>query len=64
MATEVLIEEADLDDGIVMIFKDFGRRIRMAFDPRRLTESAALQLLCRYLPRLVGAMSVVRCAEL
>lgn len=60
MATEVLIEEADLDDGIVMIFRDFGRRIRMAFDPRRLTESAALQLLCQYLPRLVGAMRIHR----
>lgn len=59
MATEVHVVEADLDDGIVMIFKEFGRFVRMAFDPRRLTESAALQLLCRYLPRLVGSMNVI-----
>lgn len=63
MATEVHVEEADLDDGVVMIFRDFGRRIRMAFDPRRLTESAAIQLLCRYLPRLVGAIRLVRRAD-
>ncbi|MER7908241.1 hypothetical protein [Streptomyces sp. NPDC096068] len=59
MATEVHVVEADLDDGIVMIFKEFGRRIRMAFDPRRLTESAALHLLCQYLPWLAGSMNVV-----
>lgn len=58
MANEVLIEEADLDDGIVMIFKEIGHRIRMAFDPRRITESDALRLLCHYLPRLLGAMSI------
>lgn len=63
MATEVLIEEADLDDGIVMIFKEIGHRVRMAFDPRRITESAALQLLGQYQPKLVGAMSITRRAD-
>lgn len=58
MATEVLIEEADLDEGIVMIFKEIGHRVRMAFDPRRITESAALRLLCQHLPNLLGAMSI------
>lgn len=62
VATEVHVMEADLDDGVVMIFKEFGRRVRMAFDPRRLSEAAALQLLCTYLPRLIGAMSVTRAA--
>lgn len=63
MATEVHVIEADLDDGVMMIFKDFGRRIRVAFDPRRITESAALRLLCHYLPRLIGAMRVTRPIE-
>ncbi|BAU83310.1 hypothetical protein SLA_2383 [Streptomyces laurentii] len=63
MANEVLVEEADLDDGVVMIFKDFGRRVRMAFDPRWLNESAALQLLCEDLPRLAGAMNVTHHAD-
>ncbi|MFE7105581.1 hypothetical protein ACFU98_10855 [Streptomyces sp. NPDC057575] len=63
MATEVLVERADLDEGIVMIFKEFGRRVRMAFDPRRITESRALALLCQYLPKLIGAMKVVHRAD-
>ncbi|TXS78645.1 hypothetical protein [Streptomyces sp. sk2.1] len=63
MATEVLVERASLDDGVVMIFKEFGRRVRMAFDPRRISESRALALLCQYLPRLIGAMKVVHRAD-
>jgi hypothetical protein len=54
VANEVVVEQADLDDGIVMIFREFGQRIRMAFDPRRIDEDAALQLLCQRLPRIVG----------
>lgn len=59
MATEVLVERTSLDDGVVMIFKEFGRRVRVAFDPRRITEAVALALLCQYLPKLAGAMNVV-----
>jgi hypothetical protein len=59
VANEVVVEQADLDDGIVMIFREFGQRIRMAFDPRRIDEDAALQLLRQRLPRIVGAMDIV-----
>ncbi|MFD6874492.1 MULTISPECIES: hypothetical protein [unclassified Streptomyces] len=50
MATEVLVERADLDDGILMIYREFGRRVRMAFDPTRITERAALTLLGQRVP--------------
>lgn len=59
MTTQVLIEEAHLDDGIAMIYKDFGTRVRIAFDPRRIAESFALSLLALYLPHLAGAMDVI-----
>lgn len=45
MTTEVLVERSELDDGIVMIYKQYGPRVRMAFDPRRITEPAARKLL-------------------
>ncbi|WP_425244814.1 hypothetical protein [Streptomyces sp. NEAU-NA10] len=57
--TEVLVEQGELDDGVVMVFRDFGHRVRMLFDPARIAISSALDLLCRYLPRLIGAMKVV-----
>ncbi|MEV6105755.1 hypothetical protein AB0M28_13710 [Streptomyces sp. NPDC051940] len=57
--TEVHVEQGDLDNGIGMVFRDFGRRVRMCFDPRVLVEAAALALLCQFLPRLVDAMTVM-----
>jgi hypothetical protein len=56
---EVCVEERSLDDGVVMVYKVFARRVRMAFDPARTTETAALDLLRLQLPRLDGAMNVV-----
>ena len=61
--TEVLVEQGVLDDGVVMVFRDFGHRVRMLFDPAVIAISRALDLLCVYLPRLVGAMKVVHRAE-
>lgn len=60
---EVCVEERSLDDGVSMVFKVFNLRVRMAFDPQRITETAALQLLCLHLPYLVGAMTVVHRAH-
>jgi hypothetical protein len=61
--TEVCVEERSLDDGVVMIYKDFGKRVRMAHDPHRLSEAAALSLLCLYLPYLADAMRIVHRAD-
>ncbi|MBH1938621.1 hypothetical protein I5Q34_30920 [Streptomyces sp. AV19] len=60
--TEVHVEQAPLDSGVALIYKDTGRRVRMAFDPRRTTEALALTLLRLLLPRLEGAIVVVRSA--
>ncbi|MEV4438199.1 hypothetical protein AB0K09_04140 [Streptomyces sp. NPDC049577] len=58
--TEVRVERGSLDRGVAMVYKDYGRHVRVMFDPRETTESAALQLLCQLVPRLAGAMSVTR----
>jgi hypothetical protein len=61
--TEVCVEERSLDDEVTMVYKVFGRRVRMAFDPTRTTKTAALSLLCLHLPHLSGAMTVVHRAS-
>ena len=61
--TEVLVEQGTLDDGVVMVYRDFGHRVRVLFDPARIAIPQALELLCAYLPRLVGAMNVIHRAE-
>lgn len=50
--TEVHIEQAALSDGSALVFKDYGIRVRMAYDPTRIDEAPALSLLCAYVPRL------------
>ncbi len=59
MATEVLVERADLDEGVVMIYREFSRRLRLAYDPARITERAALTLLGQRVAG-VDAMTVHR----
>ncbi|MDX2707298.1 hypothetical protein PV350_31250 [Streptomyces sp. PA03-6a] len=57
--TSVIVEEGDvLDPGQLMVFKDFGSTIRMAYNPRRLTEGQALTLLRASIPRLSGMHQV------
>jgi hypothetical protein len=58
--TEILVEQGELDDGVAMVFRDFGHRVRVLFDPARIALASVLDLLCRYLPRLDGAMKVVQ----
>ncbi|MFE6855143.1 hypothetical protein ACFVDH_30630 [Streptomyces sp. NPDC057674] len=60
MSAEVLIQEAELDEGHVMIHRQFGTRVRMAYDPRRVTEATALHLLYRRLPSLADAATTRR----
>lgn len=61
--TEVHVERGSLDDGVVIVFKEFDHRIRMIYDPRRTGEKRALAALCDRIPRLVGAMSVTHHAD-
>jgi hypothetical protein len=41
-----------LSEGSVLVFKDYGTRVRMAYDPTRIDEDAALNLLRDRVPRL------------
>lgn len=57
--TEVHVEQGPLDAGSPMVYKDYGHRVRMAFDPERIAEPVALSLLALFLPRLHADMKVV-----
>ncbi|MEU5608392.1 hypothetical protein AB0H03_06490 [Streptomyces sparsogenes] len=52
--TDVHVESAELDDGVEVMFSDFGSRVRVAYDPRQTTEAAALVEVCLRVPRLIG----------
>ncbi|WP_432124087.1 hypothetical protein [Streptomyces sp. C10-9-1] len=56
--TEVRVEQAALDHGVVMAFARHGELLLMAYDPRDIAESAALVLL-RERCALAGAVRVV-----
>jgi hypothetical protein len=49
----VHVERAQL--GVSMMFADYGDVVRVAFDPRRISEAAAIAMLCIRIPRLVGS---------
>ncbi|WP_165984220.1 hypothetical protein [Streptomyces sp. YIM 98790] len=51
----VLIERAELDPGVHLVHRDYGDKIRVAYDPRQGTEGAAMALLLVYVPRMVSA---------
>lgn len=42
------IEEAELDPGAVLVFRDFGHKVRMAYDPQQISPLRARQLLAMY----------------
>ncbi|MEU0808731.1 hypothetical protein [Streptomyces sp. NPDC005970] len=52
--TDVHVESAELDDGIPVMYRDSGTRVRVAYDPKQISEDAALVLVCLRIPRLVG----------
>ncbi|MFJ1650038.1 hypothetical protein ACIOC2_01220 [Streptomyces sp. NPDC088337] len=58
--TEVRVEQAELDRGVPVMYRDYGTYVRLAHDPQQIEEAAALALLCLRLPSLVGAMKVRR----
>lgn len=41
------------------MYRDYGDRVRMAYDPEQIAESAAIALLCVHVPRLVGSLALV-----
>ncbi|MFJ2249395.1 hypothetical protein ACIQGT_40205 [Streptomyces sp. NPDC093108] len=57
------MESIDLDRGTPMMYRDFGAYVRLAHDPAQIDETAALALLCTYVPRLAGQLSVIREGE-
>lgn len=62
--TEVHVEQGPLDAGTALVFKEYGQRVRMMFDPRRIAEGPALSLLEFHLPHLVGRSVIVRGAHI
>lgn len=58
--TDVRLEQAELDEGIPVMYQDYGHHVRMAYDPNQIREAAALALLCVRLPRLVGSLELIR----
>lgn len=58
--TDVQVERARLDDGVPVMYRTTGERIRLAFDPRQISESAAIALLCVHMPQLIGTLRVSR----
>lgn len=43
-----------------MMYRDFGRYVRLAHDPQQIDEASALALLCLRMPQLVGNLTVQR----
>lgn len=59
--TDVHVEQADLDTGIPVMYRDYGQKVRMAYDPSQIDEAAALALLCVQVPRLIGSLELIHC---
>ncbi|WP_028814465.1 hypothetical protein [Streptomyces flavidovirens] len=58
--TDVQMERAELDGGIPVMYRDYGHRVRMAYDPAQIDEAAAIALLCVRVPRLVNSLELIR----
>lgn len=56
---DVRVERADLDAGIPVMYRDTGKRVRMAYDPNQISEDAARALLCLCVPRLAPTLLLV-----
>lgn len=52
--TQLVVEQADLSDGTGILYKNYGHMVRMAYDPRQVTEEQALQLLRAHHPKFAG----------
>lgn len=49
--TELVVEQADLSDGSGVVYKDYPDHVRMAYDPRQVTEQEALAILRTHHPK-------------
>lgn len=49
---KVQVERAKLDRGTVLMYRTFGDRVRLAYDPEQINESHALILLHLEMPQL------------
>lgn len=58
--TDVRVEQVELDRGVPMMYRDFGKYVRLAHDPQQIDEASALALLCLGMPQFVGHLSVQR----
>lgn len=56
---DVRLDEELLDIGVPVMYRDFGHRVRAAYDPRQIDRASALALLCTRLPRLIGELHLV-----
>ncbi|MFI6279612.1 hypothetical protein [Streptomyces sp. NPDC050988] len=57
--TDVQVEQADLDTGIPVMYRDYGQHVRMAYDPSQIDEAAAVALICVRIPRLIGSLDLI-----
>lgn len=57
--TDVQVERVELDTGIPVMYRDYGQRVRMAYDPEQIGEAAAIALLCVHVPRLTGSLELI-----
>lgn len=53
---DVRLQEARLDEGVHVMYRDFGRYVRAAYDPHQINRAQALALLCTRLPQIVGSL--------
>lgn len=57
---EVRIQQAALDAGVKVVFKEYAHCIRVAHDPTAATEQEAIDLLRHHLPRARGELHITR----
>lgn len=60
LGVEVHVEQGRLGDGNPMVYRDYGQRVRLAYDPDQVAEDTALGLLHLFLPGTIGATIIHR----
>jgi len=55
---EVQVQQERLDDGLPVMWRDLGERVRLAYDPDQISEGAAIAVVCGRLPHLMGHMKI------
>lgn len=61
MAADVHVQRTTLSTDNLVVVQDNGETIYLAYDPRQISEAAALAWLCTRTPRLIGGgLRIVR----